>query len=152
MPKQKLPPNARCPCESGKPYGRCCYDKGFEYLVDEHGTVYKAMPVPDELVEALEEQKQRFVQKYGREPGPDDHLFFDAPPVEHLEHHLVQAMKQAGVDPAVIFAFERTGLLVTEENQHLISDRDRAEWEAAVLEYRIRHDDRPEEDTENEWF
>ena len=107
---------------------------------------------PDELIEALEEQKQRFVEKFGREPGPDDHLFFDAPPVEHLEHYLVQAMKQVGVDPAVIFAFEQTGLLVTQENQHLISDRDRAEWEAAVLEYRIGHDDRPEEDTENDWF
>ncbi len=61
MPKQKLPPNAPCPCESGRPYGRCCYDKGFEYLVDEDGIVFKAVPVPDELAEALEEQKQRFI-------------------------------------------------------------------------------------------
>ncbi len=79
MPEQKLPPNAPCPCESGKPYGRCCYDKGFEYLVDEDGTIFKVVPVPDELAEALEEQKQRFIDKFGREPGPDDNLFFDAP-------------------------------------------------------------------------
>ncbi len=68
---------------------------------------------------------------------------------------MVQAMKQAGIDPAVIFAFEQTGLLITQENQHLISDRDRAEWEAAALEYRAQHGDGPEEDeedAENEWF
>ncbi len=155
MPKQKLPPSAPCPCESGRPYGRCCYNKDFEYLVDEDGTVFKAVPVSNELAEALEEQKQRFIRQFGREPGPDDNLFFDAPPLEHMEHYMVQAMKQAGIDPAVIFAFEQTGLLITQENQHLISDRDRAEWEAAVLEYRVRHDDasdEDEEDAENEWF
>jgi len=44
-------------------------------------------------------------------------------------------------------------LLVTEANEHLISDKDRAEWDAAVLEYRAKHgDDDPEEDEENEWF
>jgi len=155
MSKQKLRPDAPCPCESGKPYGRCCYDKGFEYLVDEDGTVFKATPVSDELAEALEEQKQRFIEKFGREPGPDDNLFFDAPPLEHMEHYMVQAMEQAGIDPAVIFAFEQTGLIITEENQHLVSDRDRAEWEAAVLKYRARHCDATEEDEEdgeNAWF
>ncbi len=155
MPKQKLSPNAPCPCESGKPYGRCCYDKGFEYLVDEDGTIFKAVPMPDELAEALDEQKQRFIDTFGREPGPDDNLCFDAPPWEHIEHYMVQAMKQAGIDPAIIFAFEQSGLLITQENQHLISDRDRAEWEAAALEYRAKHGDGPEEDeedAENEWF
>ena len=28
----------------------------------------------------------------------------------------------------------------------------RAEWEAAVLEYRAKHGDEAEEDEENEWF
>jgi len=43
-------------------------------------------------------------------------------------------------------------LLVTEDNEHLISDMDRAEWDAAVLEYRAKHGDESEEDDENEWF
>lgn len=30
-------------------------------------TVYKSAPMPDELVEGLEEQKQRFIDKFGRE-------------------------------------------------------------------------------------
>ena len=37
--------------------------------------------------------------------------------------------------------------------QNLISDVDRAEWEAAVLEYRAKHGDGDSnEDEENEWF
>jgi hypothetical protein len=68
------------------------------------------------------------------EPGPDDLLFPDMPPAEHLEAMMVEKMKEAGVHPALIYAFERTGLLVTEENQHLIPESDLAEWEAAEYE------------------
>jgi hypothetical protein len=153
MPRKKLAHNAPCPCGSGKQYGDCCYDKGFEYLVDENGTIFKSIPMSGELAEVIEEQKRRFVEQHGREPGPGDNLFFDMPPFEHAEHFMVEAMKQAGLDPAIIYAFEKTGLLVTEENEHLISDKDRAEWEAAVLEYRAKHgDDAPEEYEEDEWF
>ena len=152
MPRKKLPRNAPCPCGSGKKYGRCCYDREFEYLVDEDGNIFKSIPVSDEMQEVIEEQKQRFIEKYGREPGPGDNLFFDMPPLEHVEHVMVEDMKQAGLDPAVIYAFEKTGLLVTEANEHLIADKDRAEWEAAVLEYRAKHGDESEEDAENEWF
>ena len=152
MPRKKLPRNAPCPCGSGKKYGRCCYGKDFEYLVDEEGTIFKSIPMSDELAEVIEEQKRKFIEKYGREPGPGDNLFFDMPPLEHVEHFMVEGMKQAGLDPAIIYAFEKTGLLVTEANEHLISDKDRAEWEAAVLEYRAKHGDESEEDEENEWF
>ena len=106
----------------------------------------------DEMGEVIAEQKRKFTEKFGREPAPGDNLFFDMPPVEHAEHFIVEGMKKAGMDPAIIYAFEKTGLLVTEANEHLISDMDRAEWEAAVLEYRAKHGDESEEDEENEWF
>ena len=93
------------------------------------------------------------MEKHGWEPDPDDNLFFDMPPLEHAEPFMVEAMKQAGLDPAVIYAFEKTGLLVTEANQHLITDVDRAKWEAAVLKYRAKHgNDDPDEEDGNEWF
>ena len=153
MPRKKLARNAPCPCGSGEKYGRCCFSKDFEYLVDVDGTIFKSIPVSDELAEVIEEQKRKFTEKLGREPGPDDNLFFDMPPLEHVEHFMVEGMKQAGSDPAIIYAFEKTGLLVTEANEHLISDKDRAEWEAAVLEYRAKEEDGDsEEEEENEWF
>ena len=151
MPRKKLSRKAPCPCGSGKKYGRCCYGRDFEYLVDEDGSILKSIPVSDELAEVVEEQKRKFFEKHGREPAPGDNLFFDMPPLEHAEHFMVEAMKQAGLDPAVVYAFEKTGLLVTEANEHLISDKDRAEWEAAVLEYGAKHGDSDEEDG-NEWF
>ena len=151
MPHKNLFQKTPCPCGSGKQYGRCCHGKGFEYLEDEDGNILKSIPMSYEMAEILEEQKHKFTEKYGREPGPNDNLFFDMPPLEHVEHFMVQAMKQVGLDPAVIYAFEKTGLLLTEENQHLISDVNRAEWEAAVQEYR-RKKWEESGDEENELF
>ena len=65
---------------------------------------------------------------------------------------MVEAMKQAGLDPALIYAFEKTGLLVTEENQHMLPESDVAGWEAAIDEYETRqaNGELPEDDR-NEW-
>jgi hypothetical protein len=92
-----------------------------------------------EMVDLLEEQRQKFIEKYGREPGPDDRLFPDMPHPERLEAMMVEDMKAAGLDPAFIYAFEKTGLLVTQQNQHLIPEKDLAEWDAAIKEYERKH-------------
>lgn len=47
-------------------------------------------------------------------------------------------MKVADLDPAFIYAFEKTELLITEQNQRLLSDQDLAEWQAAIHEYRAK--------------
>jgi hypothetical protein len=152
MPRKKLSRNAPCPCGSGKNYKHCCHGKDFEFLEDDDGTIFKSIPMSDEMGEIIAEQKRKFTEKFGREPASGDNLFFDMRAVEHAEHFIVEGMKKAGIDPAIIFAFEKTGLLVTEANEHLITDVDRAEWEAAVLEYRAKHGDESEEDEDNEWF
>src|SRR5262249_24490894 len=122
-----------------KTYKNCCWDKGFEWAEDEDGTVYKAMPMSPEVKEALEQLHQAFVAKHGREPGPDDLLFPDLPHPEHLEAMMVEDMKAAGLDPALIYAFEKTGLLVTDMNEHLIPEKDLVEWDAAIEEYDRKH-------------
>ena len=65
--------------------------------------------------------------------------FADLPHLEHLEAMLAGEMEKAGLDPAFIHAFEKTGLLVSEENRHLIPEKDLEKWEAAVEEYRRKH-------------
>jgi hypothetical protein len=104
-----------------------------------YGSLRGKMPMSSEMADILEGQRQKFLDKYGREPGPHDRVFFDMPPLEHVEHEMVQAMKAAGLDPAFLYAYEKTGLLVTEQNQHLISDRDLQQWQDAMEEYRARH-------------
>jgi hypothetical protein len=132
---QKLSRNAPCTCGSGKKYKHCCYGKNFEWQEDEQGDLYKSVPLSGEMMDLLKHQRQKFIDLYGREPGPGDKVFFDAPPLELVEHQMVEAMKAAGFDPAFIYAYERTGRLVTEQNQHLLSDADLAEWQAAIDEY-----------------
>jgi hypothetical protein len=98
-----------------------------------------------EVSEILEEQRQKFIDKHGREPGPGDPVFFDMPPLEHVEHAMVEGMKEAGLDPAFIYAFEKTGLLGDEQNMHLISDQDLAEWQDAIEEYQAKQGGKSEQ-------
>lgn len=42
-------------------------------------------------------------------------------------------------DPALIYAHEKTGWHITEENRFLLSDEDLAEWDAAIEEYQRKH-------------
>jgi hypothetical protein len=139
MSHQRLGRNAPCPCGSGKRYAACCWDKGFEWLQDDAGGVYKSTPLSPEMREVLAELLQAFVAEHGREPGPNDLLFPDLPHPEHLEAMMVEGLKAAGLDPAFVYAFEKTGLLVTEQNQHLIPENDLAEWDAAIEEYEAKH-------------
>jgi len=142
MARKRLNRNAPCPCGSGKKYKKCCYGKGFEWTEDEQGTVAKSIPLTEETIEVFKQLRQTFIDKEGREPAPGDLLFPDMPHPEHLEAMLVEEMKKAGMDPAFIYAFEKTGLLVSAENQHLIPDQDLKAWEAAVEEYRTKHSGR----------
>jgi len=102
--------------------------------------------------ETLEALRQGFPERFGRDPGPDDPVFFD--PTAEEPRTLDEdgealfiamsemAMRTAGIDPAVIYASRKTGLIVTERNQHLLSDDDRADWIEAIFEYEgeaIRH-------------
>lgn len=70
----------------------------------------------------------------------DDLIFPDIGHPEHFEHGMVEIMKAAGIDPAKIHAFEKTGRLVSEDNQSLLTDDELAEWEAAVEEYESESD------------
>ncbi len=139
MAHRKVSRNAPCPCGSGKKYKQCCIRKNFEWLEDDDGNIFKSMPISDEMSDLLDEQRQAFIAKHGREPGPDDPVFPDMPHFEHAEHQMIQAMKKAGIDPAIIHATEATGRLVTEDNQHFLSDMEIDEWNAAIEAYRAEH-------------
>jgi hypothetical protein len=54
---------------------------------------------------------------------------------ESLVDTVADAMKAAGIDPAKIHAYRRTGMLVTSENLGQWSAEDLDEWQAAFDEY-----------------
>jgi len=102
----------------------------------------RAVSLSDETVTILEQQLEKFRQKFGRDPGPEDPVFFDAdadmPQLvdqEKAEEAFLMAMTAAGLAPELIHAIQRTGRFVTEENSKLLSEEALAEWQAAIEEY-----------------
>ena len=56
-----------------------------------------------------------------------------------LDAHLIDVMVKAGVNPARVYAFQKTGRLVTEENIKNLSVANVKEWEDAMNEYFRAH-------------
>lgn len=78
----------------------------------------------------------RHIDSLGPEVTPGTPLF-EATDFERMEHTLSMAMKAAGVDPAIIHAFEETGMMVTEENMDAFSQTDLDLWHSKIEEFRI---------------
>lgn len=103
-------------------------------------------PVGDELVAGLKAQRVAFEEKFGRPPGPTDPIFFDPDAdtpqmmsMVSVESAMVGAMQTAGISDEYIYAYQHTGLMLTEDNYELMSDEDLAAWDAAIESYRALH-------------
>jgi hypothetical protein len=48
----------------------------------------------------------------------------------------LQAAGDSGIDPAIVYAMNKTGRIVTETNVHFLTDAELQEWNDAVDEYR----------------
>lgn len=103
------------------------------------------IPINAELRAALDHQFKLFKTKFGRDPGPNEAVFFDPDadtpqPInpDKLEAEITRAMSLAGIEPAKIYAYKKTGLLASSENWDLLSDQDRAAWNQALDEYETK--------------
>ena len=85
--------------------------------------------------EILQRQREKFIARYGREPGPDDPIFVDVPSDDEYDEMVTKAMEQAGVAPAVIYAFRKTGRIITEENAKFVPAAGLEAWQHAIEEY-----------------
>lgn len=100
------------------------------------------------ISEALKERMTAFRAKFGRDPGPNDPLFFDpdadepTPLREDAWHGALDDMitnaDQIGIDPAYLKAWRELGYVITEENQQLFSAAEVQAFFDAVEKY---HDD-----------
>lgn len=137
--KREISGRRRCPCGSGRRYAQCCKRKRFRWVEDESGAVFREIPLSEQAEALLAAQLERFRQVFGRDPLPDDHVFF-----EHelersqmsIEEEIGRLMVAGGMDPALVYAWRQTGRMVTEENQSLIPEREVREWAEAVRQYR----------------
>lgn len=108
----------------------------------------RSIPMKPELVEAMEQMRLAFVKRFGRDPGPEDPIFFDndcdiPTPINEsiVTQELMEMMAAANIDPSKIYATRKTGFLPCEDNLHLMSESDKKEWNDAVQEYydRLSH-------------
>jgi len=139
---KKYPRNLPCPCGSGNKYKKCCINKDFDYAIDNSGSTVKEVGLSDKAVGLLKAQQQAFIDKFGREPEDHEPMFFDPDYDEptplsekKIEDEMVAVLENVGVGPQIIYAYKKTGLLLTAENESLVSTQDIAEWDAAIDEY-----------------
>jgi len=105
------------------------------------------------LRQLLASQRQAFRDKFGREPAPGDPVFFDpladqprrwsAQTMAAAETAFVEAARIVGVREELVYAFCKTGRIVTARNSKSLTPSELAEWKATIKEYRNRkHRDR----------
>ncbi|HEV3196658.1 MAG TPA: hypothetical protein VGZ73_02095 [Bryobacteraceae bacterium] len=102
----------------------------------------RAVKMNPETMAIVQSQIQKFREKFGREPGPKDPLFFNPDALkpepfrlDEFQEETEHAMVLAGIRPEIIYAFRKTGLIVTEDNYGKLPKSAQAEWTAAVEEY-----------------
>jgi len=107
----------------------------------------RRIPLSPEVLQAIERQLEAFRRKFGRDPNDNDPILFDPDahePVplsdEKYERMVIEAMAEVGISQAMIFAFKRTGRIVTESNKHLLTPEELQEWNDAVDEYHHKVD------------
>ncbi|HTS60974.1 MAG TPA: hypothetical protein VMH28_03060 [Candidatus Acidoferrales bacterium] len=68
--------------------------------------------------------------------GSEDAIAFELDP---LQIEILEVMYQARIPEELVYAYLRTGLMVTEENYNYIAPEDRHAWQRAISEYDRLH-------------
>lgn len=145
--RQEIKDFELCPCGSGKKYKNCCKKKAFKFVRDKHGKVYKRMPTTGDLPKYMQEaagissRREMWAEVLGIDIKQMKGVqFIDVPYLpeanfapETLED--IELLKKADMPPEFIYAYQRTGLLVTEHNKRFIPDVELQEFYDAVNEY-----------------
>lgn len=126
-----------CPCGSEKRYSRCCKKKKFKWVQDQDGVLYKQTPMTEEVQKAIKESKREFKRIFRREPRDTDPVFplVYTETLEDFDDRLIDLMEEAGIDPVLQYATQKTGRIVTRDNAKFLSDAELEEWNAAIDEY-----------------
>ena len=69
------------------------------------------------------------------DPGVATPQFLSDESTDEIWKRLLQAAGDSGIDPAIVYAMNKTGRMVTEANLEFLSDWELQEWNDAVDEY-----------------
>jgi hypothetical protein len=129
-------PNNYCPCGSNQKYKKCCQPKGIDYFIKPGGKIIREQPLTPEARQALERQKQEFATKYGRAVSEEEENLMRLNEFSNVNAVIEQDLLKAGASAETIYAFRKTGILVSKENINQVSPQELIAWESAIQEYR----------------
>ena len=106
------------------------------------------------MQEVLEDRMRAFREKFGRDPGPDDPVFFDPnkdvptpygpEDIDTMFDEALASGALAGGERAFVAASQEVGYLVSEENRHLFSVAEIQAWEEAFDRHLEEDEGEPE--------
>lgn len=134
--KKEWEDNKKCPCGSGKKYIKCCKKKEIKYYqLEDENHYQKSLPMAEPLEEMFYQRRVDFRKWFGRDVKPEEYIMPELlkQDFRELERMLKQQFPQE-VDK--VYAYAKTGMLLTEHNINQYSDMDIAEYKEAVKEYR----------------
>ena len=87
---------------------------------------YRAVKISVEMYQGLADQLEAF------QPDADTSTVISE---EVIHRELTSAAVKAGIDPAIIYAMNKTGMILVGGKEDHWSEADLAEWDAAIEEY-----------------
>lgn len=115
-----------------------------------------SVPTPRFIQEMLTEQKEMFVEKFGRSPGPGDPLFFDPdadtprPAWMSEGNYVAELLELVGfigqLTPAREYAIRRCGFVASTHSWRYLPEEKQKDWKAALYEYYTDTGEAPPED------
>lgn len=148
MSRREINKLDKCPCGSNKSYKYCCKNKSFKFVQDmDTGQIYKRISllndndIPQYIKElvGVSSRKELWSKAIGvdisRINGAE---YIDVPYIKgHCPEELetIELMKQANIPKELIYAYQKTGLIVTENNKKFIPDIELEEFYDAANEY-----------------
>lgn len=149
----KIPRNSPCPCGSEKKYKHCCHGKAFSWEIDQDGSFQRLLPIEAPLKNLLNDMREDFLRHFEREPGDGDALFLAKYQLSSFDFNrkITETMEKVGLDPAHIYAFQKTGYLITNDNLNVAPGAAIQEWEDAITEFDLYGGD-PEASEEGKEF
>ena len=138
----KISRNDQCPCGSGKKYKNCCLPKS----IKEDGLI----PITSEIQEILDKENERFKAIMGRDISGDYPIIPSALTMSESEYkgRVSDMLNEIGVDPRVIYAFNKLGFCLV-EGEEMYSDDQIEQWENAIEEYEDMEINRIDIETQN---
>lgn len=145
--------NNPCPCGSGRKYKHCCIDKDFTFVAEDEETYTMQMPMSQKMREMTDRSDEEFRRHFEREPDTGVPIFLGKYLYSErdLERETVAAMKTTGVDPAIIYAYKKTGYIQLEDQLDRYTGAAIAEWDEAIEEFDA-HGGEPDEGPEARLF